>query len=54
MKRKYREAMRVAARQAMQPEDDDDQDAAEAMGWHDEWVMWGHEQDMNDNQRSKE
>lgn len=44
MKSKYREAMRAAARRPEPPDEDDDADAAEAMGWHDEWVMWGHEQ----------
>jgi hypothetical protein len=53
MKRKYREAMRAAARQTIEPDEDDDEDAAEALGWYDEWVMSAPEpQETNTNQRS--
>ena len=38
MKRKYREAMRAAARERDERPDDDD-DAVEARDWHDEWAM---------------
>lgn len=37
MKRKYREAMRAAARERDERHDDDDE-ALEARDWHDEWA----------------
>jgi len=37
VKRKYREAMRAAARERNEPPDDDDE-AIEARDWHDEWT----------------
>lgn len=39
MKRKYREAMRAAARRLVDRKEDDDEDAIEARDWHDEWVQ---------------
>jgi hypothetical protein len=53
MKRKYREAMRAAARQQAEPDDDDD--APEVRDWFEEWAMQAapEQQEMN-NQRSNE
>jgi hypothetical protein len=41
LKRKYREAMRAAARERDQQLDDDDE-AIEARDWHEDWTQ-GHE-----------
>jgi len=41
MKRKYREAMRAAARERDRQPDDDDE-AIEARDWHDEWARAHH------------
>lgn len=53
MKRKYREAMRAAARQQAEPDDDDD--AAEVMDWHEEWAQSheaAHQNEVNQQEPS--
>jgi hypothetical protein len=57
MKRKYREAMRAAARQMHERADDDEDDAIDARDWHDEWAMSAvltQQDESNNNQRSQE
>jgi len=42
VKRKYREAMRAAARERDEQPDDADDEAIEARDWHDEWARTHH------------
>jgi len=52
MKRKYREAMRAAARQMHERPDDDDEEAVEARDWHDEWAAaQAQQQEQNEFQQ---